>query len=156
LGKRLFRLLRRARYRVYARHLDRSLKTILDLGAGDGSFVRLAGRMGYEAVGTDLENDVAGNTRCADIVTCFQTLEHVPDPPAALRNLAALPWKQLMISVPNEPWFSIWRGSWEKEHRWAIDQSALRLYLGEPAFETTMVLRRYYFAIWRKVGGEAR
>jgi 2-polyprenyl-3-methyl-5-hydroxy-6-metoxy-1,4-benzoquinol methylase len=150
MRKSLFRILRGWRHRATLPLLDRSLKTVLDLGAGEGSFVRLASKSGFDARGTDRENDIASNRSHADIVTCFQTLEHLPDPPQALRGLAQLPWKQLILSVPNEPWFSLWRLGWEKEHLWAIDRNALRHYLGEPAVETTIVLGRYYVGVWRK------
>lgn len=146
----LFLILRRLRYRTYLPFLDRSLRTLLDLGCSDGVFVERARAMGFDATGTDLENDVTTSRRSADIVTCFQVLEHVKDPPAAIRNIAGLPWKQLIISVPNEPWFSLWRAGWEPEHLWAVTPAVLRLYLGEPQWERRFGLGRYYVGVWRR------
>lgn len=146
----MFRMWRRFRYHSYVGLLDPSLRTVLDLGCSDGRFVALARDRGFDAEGTDDDNDITTTRRSADIVTCFQVLEHVKDPVAAMRNLSSLPWKQLLISVPNEPWFSVWRLSWEPEHRWAITPTALKDNLGEPFFERRFGLGRYYLAMWRR------
>ena len=151
MKKFFFRLLRGFRYDFYLRLLDPSLKTLHDLGCGEGGFVKLAREIGYDARGTDIEHDIESSTQSADIVTCFQVLEHIVDPPAALRSLRALHWKQLILSVPNEPWFSLWLGaSWEREHLWAVTGAALKKHLGEPVYERRILLGRYYVAVWRR------
>ncbi len=40
-----------------------------------------------------------------DLVICAEVLEHVSDPDRALRALVDLKPKQLLITVPHEPWF---------------------------------------------------
>jgi 2-polyprenyl-3-methyl-5-hydroxy-6-metoxy-1,4-benzoquinol methylase len=146
----LFLFLRGFRYRRYLSLLDPSAKTLLDIGCSDGEFVEAARKKGFDARGTDKENDVATTTDTADIVTCFQVLEHVPDPVRAIQNLSRLYRRQLIVSVPNEPLFSVYRLGWEPEHWWAITPAALRHYLGAPSYETTMMFNRYYLAIWKK------
>ena len=41
-----------------------------------------------------------------DVTGCFEVLEHLPDPAAALRELARVTRRALVLSVPHEPWFS--------------------------------------------------
>jgi 2-polyprenyl-3-methyl-5-hydroxy-6-metoxy-1,4-benzoquinol methylase len=120
------------------------------MGCESGFFVDLARKRGYSAHGTDIENDVASSTQSADIITCFQVLEHVSDPVKAIQNLRTRFNRQLIISVPNEPWFSFWRLGWEPEHLWAITPQALQRQLGAPSFEATFLLKRYYVGIWTK------
>jgi hypothetical protein len=146
----LFRFWRGIRYRYCLRLLDPTAKTLADLGDSDGGFAVLARRSGYEAVSSGVENDIARATTRADIITCFEVLEHLADPAAAIKNLAVLYGKQLIVSVPNEPWFSVWRLSWEPEHLWAVTPAILKHYLGAPVFETRIVLNRYYVAVWKK------
>ncbi|MCC6903553.1 MAG: class I SAM-dependent methyltransferase [Polyangiaceae bacterium] len=40
-----------------------------------------------------------------DLVICAEVLEHVSDPDRALRALVDLKPKQLLLTVPHEPWF---------------------------------------------------
>lgn len=40
-----------------------------------------------------------------DVVCCFEVLEHLHEPTAALRELARVSGQYLVLSVPHEPWF---------------------------------------------------
>jgi len=42
-----------------------------------------------------------------DVVGCFEVLEHLPDPAAALRELARVARRAVVLSVPHEPFFSL-------------------------------------------------
>lgn len=42
-----------------------------------------------------------------DVVGCFEVLEHLHDPSAALRELARVSRSHLVLSVPHEPWFCL-------------------------------------------------
>ena len=148
-----FRTLRRLRYRACLAVLDPAATTLWDVGCSDGRFVALARARGFDARGTDAEVDVASCDGAADIVTCFEVLEHVVDPAAAIRNLARLYRKQLVVTVPNEPWFSLSRLGWASEHLWAVTPQALRHHLGVPAIERTLVARRYYLGVWTRAAG---
>ena len=46
--------------------------------------------------------------RSFDVVGCFEVLEHQPDasPKAALREMARVARRAVVLSVPHEPWFS--------------------------------------------------
>lgn len=46
--------------------------------------------------------------RSVDVVGCFEVLEHLSEPPpaAALRELARVARRAVVLSVPHEPWFA--------------------------------------------------
>ena len=84
-----------------------------------------------------------------DYVICSEVLEHVENPIKAMQELKRVTKKRLIITVPNEPFFTLFRFLiWEQGHLWAITPSALRVYLGEPAQEKTYLLKRYYLGVW--------
>lgn len=84
-----------------------------------------------------------------DIVLCQQVLEHVPDPVKAIKELRRVAARQLIITVPYEPFFSIARlCCWEKEHLWAVTPLVLKHYLGAPIFENKLFFKRYYLGVW--------
>lgn len=107
---------------------DTAPEAILDVGVGEGE---VSGRLRQRypealIVGIDLPDaELEAHWRarginglCADIVqlpfpsksfdlvTGIEVLEHVPDPPAALTELARLSRSDIVLSVPREP---IWR-----------------------------------------------
>lgn len=101
---------------------------ILEVGVGEGEVARRLGERwpGARVVGVDLPDptlasawasspvdglfgDIAGlpfPDRCFDLVLAIEVLEHVPDPEAALAELARVATSHLVLSVPREP---IWR-----------------------------------------------
>lgn len=84
-----------------------------------------------------------------DTVLCFQVLEHTTDPVKAIKELRRVTKTDLFISVPNEPFFTLFRFMiWEKEHLWAITPKALKHYLGKPVVEKKIFFGRYYLAKW--------
>jgi len=89
---------------------------ILDVGSGSGQFVRLMRRFGYTtATGIDpflkelpghdyvRRGDINGTSGVYDILIFNHTLEHMPDPEAALNTSARLlsPDGVLLIQIPN-------------------------------------------------------
>ena len=146
----LYKAIRKYRYSYYLKLLNPTARTLIDLGCRDHEFVQLVKRKGYEAIGTDIENDIHVTQSSADIITCFQVLEHIEDPLKAVKNIAKLCYRQLIISVPNEPWFSLFRLSWEPEHLWAITPMILKRYLGPPTHESFIFFKRYYVGVWER------
>ncbi|MBN2537347.1 class I SAM-dependent methyltransferase [candidate division WOR-3 bacterium] len=61
----------------------------------------------------DLKFAVEDITRSArpgaghDLVMALEVLEHLPDPHAGLRELCRLTSREIIISVPDEPWFRV-------------------------------------------------
>lgn len=110
-------------------HLDgRAVNTVLDVGCGEGYLARaiLDRFPGARYRGVDVSEGAveAARARCPeatfevatietlaswtetfDVVVCSEVLEHLSDPHAALKILAARCAKTLVVSVPNEPLF---------------------------------------------------
>ena len=101
---------------------------VLEVGTGEGEVAaRLRGRTpSMTVIGVDLPDPELGESwrtlglpgafadgvalpfpdRCFDLVLAIEVLEHVVDPSAAIRELARVARRDLVLSVPREP---IWR-----------------------------------------------
>jgi len=103
--------------------------TALDAGCGEGeSLVRLGDHLPERLTGVDTNAESVEFTRkrvpaaevfqedllemhfddrAFGLVLCLEVLEHIPDPAAALAQLARVCGSDLVISVPHEPWFRL-------------------------------------------------
>ena len=155
-----YKIIREYRWKVIQKLLNPKAKTLLDIGCQELFFYRRLKRK-YKITLADYEpklkmikkEDVQAlsfKDNSFDIVLCQEVLEHVPNPVKAMKELKRVAKKQLIITIPYEPFFTFWRGLyWEKEHFWAITPRVLRLHLDKPSFERTMFLKRYYVASWK-------
>lgn len=118
----------RRRERLWARRLAAvealgpARGLLLDVGCGDGAFLRLARARGWEVAGTELspyavgaakadglavrEGEVweAGFAAAAfDVVTCWHVLEHTSDPRRVVEEIRRVlrPGGRLMLATPN-------------------------------------------------------
>lgn len=116
------------RCKMWKRRLDRLEKfcskgNLLDVGCGEGSFLKLAKQKGWTVKGTefspfaaqyaaDLLNtnifcgdltDAGYPENCFDVVTLWHVLEHVPDPERYLKTIHEIlqPGGLLVLAVPN-------------------------------------------------------
>lgn len=90
---------------------------LLDIGCGDGSFLRLAAERGWEVAGTELDPGAASAVGLQvsrelrdlkseapfDCITLWHSLEHLENPAAVLREANELlaPQGHILIAVPN-------------------------------------------------------
>ncbi len=106
-------------------------REVHEVGCGEGYLSLMLAAEGLSVRGSDLSPEVVGEARrratarglepafqvadlyeldpvrdSAELVLCCEVLEHLPDPPRALRILARLARPYLIISVPREP---LWR-----------------------------------------------
>lgn len=98
---------------------------LLDVGAGVGALVRLAGERGWEAVGIDVDPAVVAYARARgldvrlgelaklelpaerfDLVTLCNVVDFVPDPVAVLAECrrVLVPGGRIFLRTPNVPW----------------------------------------------------
>lgn len=159
LKVKLYNILRTYRWKVIHPLLDPQSKTLLDIGCSELYFYsQLKDR--YEITLADYEpqheliqkedvENLSFHDRSFDIVLCQQVLEHVLNPVQALSELKRITKKQLLITVPYEPFFTIARFClWEKNHLWAVTPGILKHYLGTPTYERKIIFKRYYLGVW--------
>jgi 2-polyprenyl-3-methyl-5-hydroxy-6-metoxy-1,4-benzoquinol methylase len=101
--------------------------SVLDAGCGEGETVaRLADALPRTVAGIDVRPDcvafssqrfpwmdvsqqsvyqLAFPDRAFDLVLCLEVLEHLDEPEAALAELSRVSRRDLVLSVPHEPWF---------------------------------------------------
>jgi 2-polyprenyl-3-methyl-5-hydroxy-6-metoxy-1,4-benzoquinol methylase len=106
-------------------------ETVLEFGCGEGLFLKEIRERGIvldDYVGLDLREDALASARSLhpngrfervdlfqwsapvggfDLVIASQVLEHLPDPGRALNRLVELCSGQLLLTVPQEPWFRV-------------------------------------------------
>jgi SAM-dependent methyltransferase len=104
-------------------------RSVLDAGCGEGeTLMRLSASLPDRVAAVDLSADaiqlaaerlpsveVARESvyelpfedRCFDLVLCLEVLEHLDDPDAALGELVRVSARDVVVSVPHEPWFRL-------------------------------------------------
>jgi 2-polyprenyl-3-methyl-5-hydroxy-6-metoxy-1,4-benzoquinol methylase len=119
------------RFFATVRSLVESLEpeSVLDAGCGEGETVaRLSDVLPPRVAGIDLReecvaftsrrfpdmevsrqsvDDLAFPDDTFDLVLCLEVLEHLPDPGAALSELSRVSRRDVVLSVPHEPWFRL-------------------------------------------------
>ena len=103
--------------------------SLLDAGCGEGeALARLGDDLPERTVAVDIDPKAVTLTRrrlpgvvatchsieslpfadgSFDVVLCLEVLEHVPEPDAALAELARVCHDRIVLSVPDEPWFRL-------------------------------------------------
>ncbi|MDP3026551.1 MAG: methyltransferase domain-containing protein [Nanoarchaeota archaeon] len=133
---------------------------ILDVGCMDDYLLKMLDRK-FDYLGIDeeplsdserikkLRIEDIGKKKKYDIVIATEVLEHLENPVDAIKKFKKLSKKYILISVPNEPFFSLFRFFIPaREHLWTIYPQTLKKHLGEPIYETRACFRRTYIALW--------
>ena len=159
LKVKIYNLIRLYRWKTIRRLLKPNAETLLDIGCSELFFYnKLKDKYNVTVADSnptsgliekeDIQN-LSFPDKSFDIVLCQQVLEHVVDPVKALYELKRVTRRQLIITVPYEPFFTLCRCLlWEKNHLWAVTPQVLKLYLGQPTIEKKFCLKRYYMAVW--------
>jgi 2-polyprenyl-3-methyl-5-hydroxy-6-metoxy-1,4-benzoquinol methylase len=166
LGAALFALLpaHRRAVDVRLRHLPGPGRgrRLLDVGCGDGGFLRLARDCGWQVEGVEPDPQAAaaarrhgvpvhtggleacaGRSACFDLVTMSHVLEHLHDPVAALADCHRLlgPGGRLWLATPNidslghAAYGPHWRGLEAPRHLVLFDEAGLRRLLQAAGFQ---------------------
>jgi ubiquinone/menaquinone biosynthesis C-methylase UbiE len=123
------RLIDRFYNRLFAVIEPLKASSLLDAGCGEGeTLARLDGSLPERTVAVDLSPEAVEftakrlptvETACQsveelpfeddsfDLVLCLEVLEHIPEPDAAVGELARIARRRVVISVPHEPWFKL-------------------------------------------------
>ncbi len=155
----------RAKADAACRHLPRPLhqaRRLLDVGFGNGAFLKLAARMGWDAAGIDFDEKAVQvaraqglEVRCGsvaellhenvryDAITISHVIEHVHDPNLLLQQLFSLlrPGGVLWLETPNiqsdgaRRFGPHWRGLEVPRHLVLFNSASLRLSLRKAGFE---------------------
>lgn len=155
----------RAKADAACRHLPRPSRQgrrLLDVGFGNGAFLKLATRMGWDAFGIDFDEKAvevaraqALQVRCGsvaelqkqdvryDVITISHVIEHLHDPHALLQQLFNLlrPGGMLWLETPNiqssgaKRFGSNWLGLDPPRHLVLFTPDALRSSLVQAGFE---------------------
>lgn len=146
--------------------------SLLDAGCGEGETLdRISDLLPTDVAGVDLNPEsvdfATGRVPNADLrvgditalpfeddrfetVLCLEVLEHLEDPAAAIDELSRVCAKDLVISVPHEPWFrlgSLARGKYLRgfgnhpEHINHWNPSSIREILPATKVETVRIIR---------------
>jgi SAM-dependent methyltransferase len=161
---------RRARADHYIRHLEAprtDTARLLDVGCGNGAFLRVARALGYQAEGVEIDAVAAARARQAGFtvhagsladmperpghyeqITLNHVIEHLHDPLAALQGLqrALKPGGRVWLQTPNlagrgaERYRDNWRGYEPPRHVVLFDAPSLRRALSSAGFERMALL----------------
>jgi 2-polyprenyl-3-methyl-5-hydroxy-6-metoxy-1,4-benzoquinol methylase len=142
-------------------------RRLLDLGCGNGHFLKTARRLGWMSYGVDTDASAAEAARdCGeiigsevnglgadyerffDVVTLSHVIEHVPDPVATLRHCRRVlkPGGYVWIETPNigsagyEFFGASWRGLEAPRHLVLFNPASLRICLERAGFERIRIL----------------
>lgn len=125
--------------------LGRVPSSILDVGYGDGSFLKVCRNIVPECYGYDIStypipegcSQVESITKnFYDVITFFDSLEHFED----IEFVKNLKCNSLCISVPychyiNDAWFENWKHRRPNEHLWHFDKQSLCKFMNRMGYE---------------------
>lgn len=119
--------------------------SILDVGYGNGSFLKTSRQIvsncyGYDVSGVNLPDNIGVVDslfgKHYDVITFFDSLEHFDN----IYFLDKLDCDYICISVPwchnfNDEWFNKWKHRRPNEHLWHFDEKSLKCFMNSQNYE---------------------
>ena len=145
------------RYGFITGSIGKIPESVLDVGYGNGSFLKITSAAGVDSFGTDVSNyplehgtfvdfiDV--KNKCIDVITFFDSLEHFEN----LDFVGDLNCNYICVSVPNcnynlietklgessaDSYFEAWKHRREDEHIWHFDKDGLEKTMYNYGYDT--------------------
>jgi len=125
--------------------LNQSVNKLLDIGYGNGGFLKRASRVIKDCYGYDVsprfplpENIRQTNSLTGefyDVVTLFNSLEHMPD----IDFVSDLQCRYVVITVPwchyfSDDWFDSWKHRKPDEHVWHFNDESLTRFMNSKGY----------------------
>ncbi len=140
---------------------------LLDVGCGAGVFLSCAKKRGWKVLGIDLSEDAVKYTKAKglnvnkvsledlkpkekyDVITVFQTIEHIPDPIKFLEKARSLLKDSgvLFLTTPSRDDFlgklmgKKWFGYYNLEHLFFFDKKSMEILLKKSGFTKISVVK---------------
>lgn len=125
--------------------LNKTPNSILDIGYGNGDFLRACSKIVTNCYGNDITNyQLPDNVQFIDnifsrhfeVITFFDVLEHFED----LEFVSELKCDYILISLPwchyfSDEWFYNWKHRRPDEHLWHFDSDALISFFDRMGFD---------------------
>ena len=125
--------------------LDEPIESIMDIGYGNGDFIRACTNIIPACYCNDISTyDVPeGSTfieniydQEVDVITMFDVLEHLPD----IYVIKDFKTKYLVVSMPychyfDDVWFKNWKHRKEDEHLWHFNSESLISFMDEVGYD---------------------
>ena len=131
------------RYGFIVGSINRDPKSILDVGYGNGSFLKVCSKTVPKCYGYDVSDypipescfKIDTLTLPVDVITFFDSLEHFDD----ISIVNSLKCNYICISVPechyiSDEWFMNWKHRRPDEHLWHFNLESLNNFMNECGF----------------------
>lgn len=130
--------------------INEPINKILDVGYGNGDFLKVASQIIPNCYGSDITKEYIVPEGCVfiddlssekfDVVCFFDVLEHYDE----IYDIKNLKTKYVVISLPNchnfsDSWFSEWKHRKPNEHLWHFNQDSLVRFMDEVGYEVISV-----------------
>jgi hypothetical protein len=125
---------------------DVKIDSVLDVGYGNGDFLKVAAKDISGCFGTDISNEYPVPPDCSfvdrvdsqhyDLITFFDSLEHMHD----ISFVESLKCSFVCISLPwchyhSDEWFDTWKHRKPDEHIWHFNDKSLVSYMDAMGFD---------------------